>query len=38
LVVISGLIVYRHRSNISNLMAGREKRIGQKEDLPAART
>jgi acyl phosphate:glycerol-3-phosphate acyltransferase len=37
LVVISGLIVYRHRSNISNLMAGREKQIGQKEDLPAAR-
>jgi glycerol-3-phosphate acyltransferase PlsY len=38
LAVISGLIIYRHRSNISNLMAGREKRIGQKEDLPAART
>lgn len=38
LVVISGLIVYRHRTNISNLMSGREKRIGQKEDLPAART
>ena len=27
LVVIAGLIIYRHRSNISNLMAGREKRI-----------
>ena len=30
LVVIGGLIVYRHRTNISNLLAGRERRIGQK--------
>ena len=30
LVVIAGFIVYRHRANIANLMAGRERRIGQK--------
>jgi glycerol-3-phosphate acyltransferase PlsY len=30
LVVIGGLIVYRHRVNISNLLAGKERRIGQK--------
>ena len=30
LVVIGGLIVYRHRANISNLLAGKERRIGQK--------
>jgi glycerol-3-phosphate acyltransferase PlsY len=30
LVVIAGLIVYRHRANISNLLAGKERRIGQK--------
>lgn len=30
LVVIAALIVYRHRANISNLMAGKERRIGQK--------
>lgn len=30
LVVIAGLIVYRHRANIANLMAGKERRIGQK--------
>jgi glycerol-3-phosphate acyltransferase PlsY len=34
LVVIAGLITYRHRSNIAKLMAGKEKRIGQKADLP----
>jgi acyl phosphate:glycerol-3-phosphate acyltransferase len=30
IVVIAGLIVYRHRANISNLLAGKERRIGQK--------
>ena len=30
LVVIGGLIVYRHRVNISKLLAGKERRIGQK--------
>lgn len=30
LVVIAGLIIYRHRANIGNLMAGKERRIGQK--------
>ena len=30
LVVIAGLIVYRHRANIANLVAGKERRIGQK--------
>jgi len=37
LVVIAGLIVYRHRGNITNLMAGKEKRIGQKANLPVAK-
>lgn len=30
LVVIAGLVVYRHRANISNLLAGKERRIGHK--------
>jgi acyl phosphate:glycerol-3-phosphate acyltransferase len=30
LVMIAGLIVYRHRGNITNLLAGKERRIGQK--------
>lgn len=30
LVVIAGFIVYRHRANINNLLAGKERRIGQK--------
>ena len=30
LVAIAGLIVYRHRANIRNLLAGKERRIGQK--------
>jgi glycerol-3-phosphate acyltransferase PlsY len=30
LVAIAGLIVYRHRANIANLLAGKERRIGQK--------
>lgn len=37
LVVIAGLIVYRHRGNIANLVAGKEKQIGQKAELPGAR-
>ena len=32
LVVISGLIVYRHRKNIANLAAGKERRIGAKSE------
>jgi glycerol-3-phosphate acyltransferase PlsY len=30
IVAIAGLVVYRHRANISNLLAGKERRIGQK--------
>jgi glycerol-3-phosphate acyltransferase PlsY len=30
LTVIAALIVYRHRTNIANLVAGKERRIGQK--------
>lgn len=30
LVVIAGFVVYRHRANIANLLAGKERRIGQK--------
>jgi glycerol-3-phosphate acyltransferase PlsY len=30
LVVIAGFVVYRHRANISNLLAGKERRIGHK--------
>jgi len=30
IVAIAGLIVYRHRANISNLLAGKERRIGEK--------
>ena len=29
--VMSGLLVYRHRQNIANLMAGKESRIGSKK-------
>lgn len=29
--VMSGLLVYRHRQNIGNLMAGKESRIGSKK-------
>lgn len=29
--VMSGLLIYRHRSNIANLMAGKESRIGGKK-------
>ena len=38
IVAIAGLVVYRHRANISNLLAGKERRIGQKApDAPRAR-
>jgi len=30
-LVMSGLLIWRHRQNISNLIAGREARIGQKK-------
>lgn len=30
LIVISAFILYRHRANIANLVAGRERRIGEK--------
>lgn len=30
LVLIAGLVVYRHRANITNLLNGKERRIGQK--------
>ena len=35
LVVISGFVIYRHQANIRNLMAGKERRIGEKSK-PAA--
>ena len=28
---MSALLIWRHRANIANLMAGRESRIGQKK-------
>ena len=28
--LIAGLVVYRHRANITNLLNGKERRIGQK--------
>jgi glycerol-3-phosphate acyltransferase PlsY len=30
LVVIAGFIIYRHQANIRNLMAGKERRLGEK--------
>ncbi len=30
-VVMSGLLIYRHRQNISNLLAGKETRLGSKK-------
>ncbi|RZI41749.1 glycerol-3-phosphate 1-O-acyltransferase PlsY [Herbaspirillum sp. HC18] len=30
-LVMSGLLIYRHRQNIANLMAGKESRIGSKK-------
>jgi glycerol-3-phosphate acyltransferase PlsY len=34
LVVIAGFVIYRHRANIANLAAGKERKIGQKAELP----
>ena len=31
-LVMSGLLVYRHRQNIANLMAGKESRLGRKKE------
>ena len=31
ILIMSALLVYRHRSNIANLLAGKESRIGQKK-------
>lgn len=31
LVIMSGLLIYRHRQNISNLLAGKESKIGSKK-------
>ena len=36
LVVIAALIVYRHRVNISSLLAGTERRIGEKRNIAVA--
>ncbi len=36
LVVIAGLTVYRHRVNISSLLAGTERRIGEKRNIAVA--
>jgi len=30
-LIMSGLLIYRHRQNIANLMAGKESRIGSKK-------
>jgi len=37
LVVIGGLIVYRHRANIANLAAGKERRLGSRSEAPKGR-
>jgi len=37
-VVMSALLIYRHRSNIANLMSGKESRIGQKKEAPNVST
>jgi glycerol-3-phosphate acyltransferase PlsY len=34
IIVMSGLLVWRHRANIANLMAGRESRIGSRAKPP----
>ena len=31
IALMSALLIWRHRANIANLMAGRESRIGQKK-------
>jgi glycerol-3-phosphate acyltransferase PlsY len=33
--IMSTLLIYRHRSNIANLLSGKESRIGQKKEQPA---
>jgi glycerol-3-phosphate acyltransferase PlsY len=33
-VIMSALLIYRHRSNIVNLLSGKESRIGQKKETP----
>lgn len=33
--IMSILLIYRHRSNIANLLSGKESRIGQKKEQPA---
>ncbi|MFZ6656826.1 glycerol-3-phosphate 1-O-acyltransferase PlsY [Undibacterium sp. TJN19] len=33
--IMSGLLVYRHRQNIANLMNGKESRLGSKKDVQA---
>ena len=35
IIVMSLLLIYRHRGNIANLLAGKETRIGQKKDSEA---
>lgn len=37
LLVMAGLLVFRHQQNIANLMAGKERRIGQKGERPSGR-
>lgn len=36
LVVIAGFVVYRHRVNIRHLVAGTERRIGEKQEIAVA--
>ncbi|HYM46928.1 MAG TPA: glycerol-3-phosphate acyltransferase, partial [Burkholderiaceae bacterium] len=36
LVVIAGFVVYRHRVNIRHLLAGTERRMGEKREVAAA--
>ena len=35
IIVMSALLIYRHRGNIANLIAGKESRIGQKKESEA---
>jgi acyl phosphate:glycerol-3-phosphate acyltransferase len=36
IIVMSALLVWRHKANILNLVAGKERRIGEKRDSPGA--
>jgi glycerol-3-phosphate acyltransferase PlsY len=36
--IMSVLLIYRHRSNIANLLSGKENRIGQKKEEPPVST